>query len=183
MIAETLSTGFGAWNPIVWLIALAVALVIAWLIQRLGEADIPGEGESGKPYISGNDEPSPEDGHIGGSNLYWGFTEAMKVAGWCEAHYIDMMPHNPLGPVCTMACIHLSAAVPNFAWLEDWSTNPIFEMDPDVFPGLLQLEGDRYPLPTAPGLGIELNEEKADQQFRFSEQPHLHRRDGSKTNW
>ena len=30
-----------------------------------------------------------------------GFTEAMKVAGWCEAHYIDMLPHNPLGPVST----------------------------------------------------------------------------------
>ena len=24
-----------------------------------------------------------------------GFTESMKVAGWCEAHYIDLMPHNP----------------------------------------------------------------------------------------
>ena len=47
-----------------------------------------------------------------------GFTEAMKVAGWCEAHYVDLMPHNPLGPVCTAASIHLGAAVPNFAWLE-----------------------------------------------------------------
>ena len=27
-----------------------------------------------------------------------GLTEAMKVAGWSEAHYVDMMPHNPLGP-------------------------------------------------------------------------------------
>ena len=45
-----------------------------------------------------------------------GFTEAMKVAGWCEAHYIDLMPHNPLGPVCTAASVHLAAAVPNFAW-------------------------------------------------------------------
>ena len=27
-----------------------------------------------------------------------GLTEAMKVAGWTEAHYIDMMPHNPLAP-------------------------------------------------------------------------------------
>ena len=26
-----------------------------------------------------------------------GFTEAMKVAGWCETHYIDLMPHNPVG--------------------------------------------------------------------------------------
>ena len=28
-----------------------------------------------------------------------GITESMKVAGWCESHYIDMMPHNPLGPI------------------------------------------------------------------------------------
>ena len=47
-----------------------------------------------------------------------GFTEAMKVAGWAEAHYIDLMPHNPLGPICTAATIHLAAAAPNFAWLE-----------------------------------------------------------------
>ena len=33
-----------------------------------------------------------------------GFTEAMKVAGWAEAHYIDLMPHNPLSPICTAAC-------------------------------------------------------------------------------
>ena len=47
-----------------------------------------------------------------------GLTEAMKVAGWAEAHYIDLMPHNPLGPICTAATIHLAAAVANFAWLE-----------------------------------------------------------------
>ena len=34
-----------------------------------------------------------------------GFTESLKVAGWCEAHYVDLMPHNPLGPVCTAASI------------------------------------------------------------------------------
>jgi hypothetical protein len=41
-----------------------------------------------------------------------GLTEAMKVAGWSEAHYVDMMPHNPLGPICTAATVHFSAAVP-----------------------------------------------------------------------
>ena len=35
-----------------------------------------------------------------------GFTEAIKVAGWAKAHYVDLMPHNPLGPVCTAACVH-----------------------------------------------------------------------------
>ena len=29
------------------------------------------------------------------------------------------MPHNPLGPICTAANIHLAAAIPNFAWLEE----------------------------------------------------------------
>ena len=47
-----------------------------------------------------------------------GFTEGMKVAGWAEAHYLDLMPHNPLGPVSTAAILHLSAAVPNFSYLE-----------------------------------------------------------------
>src|SRR3569623_70084 len=40
-----------------------------------------------------------------------GLTEAMKGAGWSEAHYVDMMPHNPLGPVCTAATVHFGAAV------------------------------------------------------------------------
>ena len=48
-----------------------------------------------------------------------GLTEAMKVAGWSEAHYVDMMPHNPLGPICTAATIHFAAAVPNFCLARD----------------------------------------------------------------
>ena len=47
-----------------------------------------------------------------------GLTEAMKVASLAETHYIDLMPHNPLGSICTAATVHLAAAVPNFAWLE-----------------------------------------------------------------
>ena len=37
--------------------------------------------------------------------MWAGFTEAMKVAGWAEAHYIDLMPHNPLGSICTAATL------------------------------------------------------------------------------
>jgi len=47
-----------------------------------------------------------------------GLTESIKVAGLAEAHYVDLMPHNPLGPICTAATVHLGAAVPNFSWLE-----------------------------------------------------------------
>ena len=43
-----------------------------------------------------------------------GITEAMKVAHWCETHYVPIAPHNPLGPVSTAACVHMDLAVSNF---------------------------------------------------------------------
>lgn len=114
-----------------------------------------------------------------------GLTESKKVAGWAEAHYIDLMPHNPLGPICTAATIHLAAAVPNFAWLEARvSPTEQRSLDVDLFPVQPVLEGPRFRVPDTPGLGVEFNEELASRQtFEFSEAPHLHRRDGSHTNW
>ncbi len=115
-----------------------------------------------------------------------GLTEAMKVASLAEAHYLDLMPHNPLGPICTAATIHLAAAVPNFAWLEA-RTSPTEELghdDADLYPVQPRLEGDRFPVPDGPGLGVAFDEELAKrQEFEFWEAPHLRRRDGSHTNW
>jgi L-alanine-DL-glutamate epimerase-like enolase superfamily enzyme len=116
-----------------------------------------------------------------------GLTEAMKVAGWSEAHYVDMMPHNPLGPVCTAATVHFSAAVANFSWLETraspaethlgFDNSEFFQIQP-------RLDRAHYPVSDAPGLGVEVNEELIKQQsFKFWEAPHLKRNDGSVTNW
>lgn len=115
-----------------------------------------------------------------------GFTEAMKIAGLAEAHYIDLMPHNPLGPICTAATIHFCAAVPNLAWLE--IRDSLMErknLDAlDLFPQLPILEGTSFPVPDRPGLGVGFNEELAKTQtFQYWEPPHLRRRDGSYTNW
>ena len=82
-----------------------------------------------------------------------GFTEAMKVVGWCEAHYIDLMPHNPLGPISTAANIHLAAATPLYAWLEERSPEPGFHFDPELFPVQPMLEGVFHRVPDTPGLG------------------------------
>lgn len=115
-----------------------------------------------------------------------GLTEAMKVAGWAETHYIDMMPHNPLGPICTAATVHFAAAVPNFAWLEVRvsPTENLGFQNADLFPVQPQQEGSHIIVPETPGLGVEFNEELAGKQtFRFWEAPHLHRLDGSVTNW
>ncbi|SCW89089.1 Enolase C-terminal domain-like [Rhizobium mongolense subsp. loessense] len=114
-----------------------------------------------------------------------GLTEAMKVAGWSEAHYVDLMPHNPLGPVCTAATIHLAAAVPNFAWLETRVPETRLGFDnSDFFPVQPRLDGPDYPVGDLPGLGVEVNEEAVKaESFRLWEAPHLKRRDGSVTNW
>jgi galactonate dehydratase len=116
-----------------------------------------------------------------------GLTEAMKVAGWSEAHYVDMMPHNPLGPICTAATIHFCAAIANFCWLETRASPAETHLgfdDADFFPMQPKLEGAVYPVSHAPGLGVEVNEELiARQSFEFWEAPHLKRNDGSVTNW
>lgn len=111
----------------------------------------------------------------------------MKVAGWSEAHYVDLMPHNPLGPICTAATVHMAAAVPNFAWLECFKT-PVGGLpgrhDEDLFPVQMKLDGASYVLPDGPGLGVEVNEDIVRKQaFRYAEAPHLCRKDGSHTNW
>ncbi len=113
-----------------------------------------------------------------------GFTEFMKVAGWCEAHYIDLMPHNPSGPVGTAAHLHLGAAVPNFAWLEDRSTERQWPELDELIPDQPRLEGVWYPVPDGPGLGIEIDVDAIkDRPFEFWSSTHLHRRDGSYTNF
>ncbi len=111
-----------------------------------------------------------------------GLTEAKKVASWCEAHYIDVMPHNPLGPVCTAATIHFAASINNLTWVE--VVPPLNEGGPDVFPQMVSRAGPYYPLPTKPGLGVELDEEAvANHPLVLYEHPHLQRPDGSYTNW
>ena len=114
-----------------------------------------------------------------------GFTEAMKVAGWAEAHYIDLMPHNPLGPICIAASSHMGMAVPNFSWLEirESPTEHSGRYDAAIFPVQPKLEGDKVFLSDRPGLGIEVDEASLEAPFEFSETPHLRRNDGSYTNW
>ena len=115
-----------------------------------------------------------------------GLTEAMKIAGWSEAHYVDLMPHNPLGPVCTAATVHFCAAVANFSWLETRSS-PAEKLgfdNAEFFPVQPRIENAIYVVSDAPGLGVEVNEDLIKlQSFKFWEAPHLKRQDGSVTNW
>lgn len=111
-----------------------------------------------------------------------GFTEARKIAGWCETHYIKLALHNPLGPVSSAACLQLNLATSNFAVQEQpRKTGTVLT---DVVP--VQPEWrDGYLLPSRrPGLGIEFDREAARKHpYQARPLPRLHRLDGSFTNW
>ena len=82
-----------------------------------------------------------------------------KMAAMAESHFITMAPHSgSLGPVAEFAALHVLATIPNVLMLErveiDW------EGRYDVVPPVLRSENGILPLPTAPGLGVELVEEE-----------------------
>jgi L-alanine-DL-glutamate epimerase-like enolase superfamily enzyme len=111
-----------------------------------------------------------------------GLSEAKKIAGWCETHYIKLAVHNPLGPVSTAACLQLNLAVPNVA-VQEQPTRPGTVLA-DVVPEQPAWENGYLLPPARPGLGIEFDREAArGNPFRMHELPHLRRDDGSFTNW
>ena len=116
-----------------------------------------------------------------------GFTEAMKVAGWAETHYIEVMPHDPLGPICTAATAHLLTAIPNVSWMEIRHSPTEHQPadDPVLFPVQLHQEGPRLYVSEAPGLGIEVDEAAviAASTTNHWNPPQFRRRDGSVQNW
>lgn len=85
-IAETLYTGYGFWNPLIWLLAFIVAIIIAWLIRSRGEKGGRTGTQQGKPFLSGNAEPEKSEVHVPGGNMYWGFTKAL------EGYYERLVP-------------------------------------------------------------------------------------------
>jgi L-alanine-DL-glutamate epimerase-like enolase superfamily enzyme len=111
-----------------------------------------------------------------------GISEARKIAAMAEPHFIKTLLHNPLGPVCTAASLHLDIAFDNAGPQE-----VLFA--PDILPDVLQCDfqvenGTRLTIPTTPGLGVQFNAEAAkDYPAEMTEPPHYHRPDGSYTNY
>jgi galactonate dehydratase len=93
------------------------------------------------------DVAQPDICHAGG------LTELRKIAAMAEASYIKVAPHNPNGPVATIASVHLAAAIPNFLILE-MAQQPLRA---EVQRHGLSIHNGWAELPRRPGLGIELD--------------------------
>ncbi len=111
-----------------------------------------------------------------------GLTEAKKIAGWCETHYIRVAVHNPIGPVSTVACLHFNLATSNFG-VQELPRRP-GESLPDLIVNQPEWKDGYLLPPSTPGLGIELDTSVlAKYPYSPIPIPRLHREDGAFTNW
>lgn len=84
-----------------------------------------------------------------------GLTAGKKIAAVAEQRGVYLIPHNPLGPISTAACLQLDAAVPNFEIQEYPMINGSCRLDKEMKTPF-QVENGYIHVPNGPGLGIEL---------------------------
>lgn len=118
----------------------------------------------------------PDGSHAGG------ISELKKIANMAEVYYVHIMPHCAIGPVALSACMHVDAAVPNFLIQES--------VGPDWLNGIVQEEWQvadgHIELPTAPGLGFEVDEKAAAKESAITEElggEWFYENDGSVADW
>jgi galactonate dehydratase len=88
--------------------------------------------------------------------LCGGITGAKKVAALAEASYVGVVPHNPLSPVSTAACVQLAACIPNFT-IQEYPTGEDVPPKSEIVKTALTYDGHgSLVVPEAPGIGVEL---------------------------
>ena len=91
----------------------------------------------------------PDVKHCGG---LW---EGKKIAAMAEAARVMVSPHNPSGPIATLASAHLAATLPNFSRLEyAWGEVP---WRPALTTPAEAIVDGELAIPQMPGLGATLD--------------------------
>ena len=91
--------------------------------------------------------------------LAGGLTHCKKIAALAEARHVGVVPHNPLSPVNTAACLQLAASIPNFTiqeypFMAGEGRAPGQHMLKDNF----VVEDGFIRIPDRPGIGIEFED-------------------------
>ncbi|MDR3317995.1 MAG: galactonate dehydratase [Clostridiales bacterium] len=99
----------------------------------------------------------PDLSHAGG------ISEVKKIAAMAEAYDVAVAPHCPLGPIALGACIQLDTCTPN-VFIQEQSLGIHYNKGGDLFdylkdPSIYKYKNGFLDIMTAPGLGVEINEE------------------------
>ena len=94
-----------------------------------------------------------------------GLTAGRKIAAEAEQRGVYVIPHNPLGPISTAACLQLDAVIPNFEIQEYPMANGKCRLDREMKTPF-RVENGYIAVPDGPGLGIELIDD-IDKVFPF----------------
>lgn len=85
-----------------------------------------------------------------------GLWEAKKIAAMAEAAGVGVAPHNPLGPIAGVAALHFAVSTPNHLIQEEMVGAVPWYFD--VVHGPIEMIDGFWQTPTAPGLGVEVDE-------------------------
>jgi galactonate dehydratase len=94
--------------------------------------------------------------------LAGGITQSKKIATLAEAHHVGVVPHNPLSPVSTAACIQVAASIPNFA-LQEYPTGEGVPPKSEIVKEVLECKDGFITIPDRPGIGVELADGAAEK--------------------
>ncbi|WP_050898858.1 mandelate racemase/muconate lactonizing enzyme family protein [Allomesorhizobium alhagi] len=88
-----------------------------------------------------------------------GITETRRMAEFAAAHDVQYAPHIGMsGVVCETASVHLAAAMPNLRAMEcETDSSPFKTAITGAAPGADRQKNGLLPVPTGPGLGIEID--------------------------
>lgn len=84
-----------------------------------------------------------------------GITTSKKIAALAEAHDVLVIPHNPLGPVSTAACLQICASIPNLG-IQELPGFCLNGAEDAMVKNPLKFENGCMFIPDAPGIGVEL---------------------------
>lgn len=88
-----------------------------------------------------------------------GISETRRMAEYAAAHDVHYAPHIGMsGIICETASIHLAAAMPNLHAMEcATEEGPFKTAITGAAPGIDRQQNGMFPVPTGPGLGIEVD--------------------------
>ncbi|MCY3735011.1 MAG: galactonate dehydratase [Gemmatimonadaceae bacterium] len=89
-----------------------------------------------------------------------GITELRLIAGMAESYYTPLAPHNPQGPCSLAASLQIAACIPNFL-AQEGGDREYLDLLAEPLPPVV---GGYRLLPTGPGLGITIDEDKLRDQ-------------------